>query len=226
VNYSQLSKNLGSVLRLRPHPVALDRGFGSISPVEDGWRLDNIAHSPRAITLTNTRNQATIVLQGDALQNYQHPRTLWLNVQVTVSDSGIELEPIARHLGRHGQNVPFQIDLPLPGSTNLEWVPIHGSGGPAGRRIFVFTWLIGTRCWLQPGYVEPAQDGRWVHPACNLHSPQERFIFAAAVHRDDSDAFSKSFTSETRHVGILETILRKCGVRFVLSDPRRLCRIR
>lgn len=224
MNYRELRKHIGDKFKLRPHPIALDTTTGLLTSNEELWELASVQPN-NSLKLIHAATRRQISIGRDHQHQFDTPNTLWLSSQVTITPEAVEFESLPRHTGHSGIDAPFQIDLPLAGVQGREWIPVYGSGGPPGHAIFVFTWLVNDRCHLQPGDVEPARDGRWVHPHVRLRARNlERYLFAASVHPDAREAFRSVFSTTVMTVSILERRLSHHRIRFRLTDPRRLQR--
>jgi hypothetical protein len=166
-----------------------------------------------------------VEILSDNLQNFQSPNVIWLRCQIVIRSGNIDFHPIPSHIGKKGPGASFAIDLPS-GMSNGPWAVINGSGAPFDRVVLVFTWLIDGQCWVQEQEVEPAQDGRWVHPQCNLNSPRDRFVAALAVNPAAVPQVRAMFKDKLTSIRAVERALTARGVNYPLAPPQRLQLVR
>lgn len=103
MNVSQLRKQLGALLRLRPVPL---EATGSLTPGaerDDQWRLEDVLDSPARVRLRNVRTSQEVEIYSDNIREFRRPDTLALRAQVTIRESGVELEPIFGSDGSHAR---------------------------------------------------------------------------------------------------------------------------
>ena len=95
MNFKQFKKQIGRTFRLRPLPHRIDRDGQTLPPSDDQWRLDRLLQGPeRGIRLLNIRTGHVIELQLDNVREYGSPDFLVLRCQLTISTTGVEIEPI------------------------------------------------------------------------------------------------------------------------------------
>ncbi len=223
MNRRQLSKQVGNRFRLRPLPSRVTEGGEELPPIDDFWRLDRVTRSPFSITLVNIHTGHAVPLQGDNLKEFRSPDFLLLRCELTITPSAITMEPITTP--QPDPRIPrsFSIDRPTGDKSAGDWIAIHGTGAPVGWRVLVITWIVGSRCWLQPGSVEPDSHGDWVHPQCNLNTRKQRYVYALAVHPDDLARFERLFAERTfPAIPDLETCLGDAHINYVLSRRKWL----
>lgn len=225
MNLKQLRNHLGTTLRLRPLPIRMAEGQVELPPLDDLWRLEDVLAKPSRVMLVNTHTGHVATLQYDNVREFRSPDFLLLRCQLTLTPLTVELEPLAPSDGIGKSRRLFQIEHPSSDISSDEWVSIHGSGAPIGWKILVITWLVDTRCWLQPGEVEADSHGDWVHPRCNLRSHGERYVYAAAVHPDALSRVRRLFEERViATIPDLEGILSAQGITYALSRRKRLLR--
>lgn len=125
MNLSQLRKNVGCQLRVRPTPSRVDGWGAQLRPVDDLWRLDAVLDRPQRLRLVNTSTGHVVELQPDNIREYRSPDFLILRCQLRLGPGHVEIEPLVPLLARPGDasvtpvprshNVPRSYQLQLNG---------------------------------------------------------------------------------------------------------------
>lgn len=100
MNVSQLRRQIGTLLRLRPLPRRLTSDGTPLPPIDDRWRLDAILDSPARLSLVSQRTGHVLVLQPDNVKEFRSPDFLLLRCRLTISPRGIDIEPLIFDPGR------------------------------------------------------------------------------------------------------------------------------
>ncbi len=106
MNIEQLKKNVGQLLRLRPHPLLVE-GYGStVSTLSsDGpryekfgtrtdydWRLEEVTMKAVTLVCRYTGHRAT--LGPDNVREYRSPNFLLLKCQLILEGDQVRIEPL------------------------------------------------------------------------------------------------------------------------------------
>ena len=95
MNLKQLKKQIGRTFRLHPVPHRIEGDGQTLPPSDDQWKFDRLLEAPfRAIRLVNMRTGHVIELGLDNIREYRSPGVLVLRCQLTISATGVEIEPI------------------------------------------------------------------------------------------------------------------------------------
>ena len=223
MNLKQLTRQLGTNLRMRPLPMRLAEGDVELPPLDDFWRLEEVLYKPSRLKLLNIHPGHLVEIQSDNIKEYRSPDFLLLRCLLTLTPTEVRLEPLASGYPNLAPPPAFKIERPLGDQIAGEWIALHGTGAPVGWKVLIINWVLGSRCWVQPGEVEPDSHGDWVHPSCNLRAHRERYVYAIAVHPDDLDRFRRMFAERIfKTIPELEGLLRDATVKYVLSRRKRL----
>lgn len=99
MNLSQLSKQVGTNLRLRPLPSRIGSDGKNLPPIDDQWHLERIFDKPSRVRLVNIHTHHSIELQPDNIREYRSPDFLILRCQLTIKGANIKIEPIVGNQG-------------------------------------------------------------------------------------------------------------------------------
>jgi len=99
MNLSQLNKQVGTNLRLRPLPIRIGTDGVSLPQIDDQWHLERILDKPSRIRLINIATGHFIELQPDNVREYRSPDFLILRCQLTIKGPNIKIEPITGNQG-------------------------------------------------------------------------------------------------------------------------------
>jgi hypothetical protein len=105
MNTEQLQKNVGHLLRLRPHPVAVQALLSEVSALSsDGprlkkevvdtdydWRLESV--TKQGVTLLCPYTGHRITLQADNVREYRSPNVLMLKCRLMLEGDTVRIEP-------------------------------------------------------------------------------------------------------------------------------------
>ncbi len=222
MNYKQLRKLSGQFFRLRPFAVVHDGDFANLESFKIQWLLAEVSDDPREVVLVSRGADYTLTLGADHLLSFQTPDFLMLRSQVILTPDGVSVEPLPRPVGR---TAAFQVDLPAVDECMDDWIPVHGSGAPEGMEILVVHRLVhGKRLYLQPGQVEPTEDGYWIHPGVHLSSCKERYIYALSVPSHDTPQARALFETPLHSMKELKEALESELIEYRLSAPKHLDR--
>ncbi len=97
MNLKQLTKQLGSKLRLRPLPFRIGSNGEQLPQSDDQWRLDTILDQPPRVRLVNIQTGHFVELQPDNVREYRSPEFLLLRCQLTITPREVSLEPILNY---------------------------------------------------------------------------------------------------------------------------------
>ena len=110
MNVKQLHKQVGTDLRLRPLPIRRNGNGAELPPSDDPWRLQDILDNPARVKLKNLSTGHVVELQSDNVRSYQSPDFLLLRCELTISPSGISLEPVHKH-----NPIFARLEMQMPG---------------------------------------------------------------------------------------------------------------
>jgi len=94
VNFEQLEKQVGTVLRVFPRPILRRRGQPEV-PWDEALALYGVDRQERCIELQNPATGHVVTLWGDNVKGFTRPDILELRQQIVVTESGVHLEPLA-----------------------------------------------------------------------------------------------------------------------------------
>jgi hypothetical protein len=109
MNTKELSKQVGSLFKLRPQPLRVDGAGNRLPPSDDDWRLHEVLQGQARIRLTNISTGHTMQLEWDNVLERRSPAFLMLRCQLTLRPRSIEIEPI--HKGTPIQPSPEPVPL-------------------------------------------------------------------------------------------------------------------
>jgi hypothetical protein len=106
MNAEQLKKNVGQRLRLRPHPLLVQRqlptlnlvtSYDAIFKTEEvksdyDWRLDQVTN--KDVTLTCDFTGHTVTLGSDNVREFRTPNFLMLKCQLYLEGKKVRVEPL------------------------------------------------------------------------------------------------------------------------------------
>jgi hypothetical protein len=93
MNFEQIEKQVGKVLRIFPPPILRRVGQPSV-PWDSALTLYQVNQQEKWIELSNPATGHVVRLWGDNLKGFTRPDILELRQQIVVTSSGVELEPI------------------------------------------------------------------------------------------------------------------------------------
>src|SRR5438105_13737955 len=104
MNFEQLKKNVGAVVRIHPVAHRKDEHEVQLPDVDDDWIIDAVVQD--GIRVSNIRTGHTTLLAKDHIHHYtsdperskggQKRGFLTLLVQVTISGAGLKVDPLRR----------------------------------------------------------------------------------------------------------------------------------
>jgi len=94
MNFDQIEKQVGKVLRVFPRPILRRAGRPSV-PWDGALTLYQVNQQERWIELSNPATGHVVRLWGDNVKGFTRPDILELRQQIVVTSSGVVLEPIA-----------------------------------------------------------------------------------------------------------------------------------
>ncbi len=106
MNAEQLKKNIGHLLRLRPHPLLVEGYLPTVSVLTSGsprlekhgkntdydWRLDEV--TGKAVTLVCPFTGHKVTLGADNVREYRSPNFLMLKCQLILDGDDVRVEPL------------------------------------------------------------------------------------------------------------------------------------